>query len=406
MSISQLPIQLPPPSSSHPIVSASVTRILTLANFSADLKTRDLQSIFTKWSEERGGFKIKWIDDITALAVFADATVAKRAYLSLLLDPPAILPPPATIRPYDGPDAQAIIHSVNARTHGHAGTNNRASFAGTSNTGMQQGGMRGTNGATFSIPPPPMGISHGRASSVSTVLGPSGGGTSILGSSAPTGSGFGASNQRMGSFSTSNAPNGSTSSYHARGSSSAGSRTRSSVSGVLSGFQASGGLDRSSLTGGGPGGRLPTHMEAESPIQSHTPTTTAQTNSAPPRYPPTFRSSSSDSLSNTSSSRDDLTSPPLDVVGGMAAEGGPGGRPRMTDGAKRMVGHSIGARLGGTSSNGNGNGNGAGNGTATGGLADFNKIRRESLDAASAEKALRQVEKALEGLGVTATIDS
>ncbi len=77
MSVSQLPIQLPPPSNSHPIVSASVTRILTLANFSPDLKTRDLQGVFSKWSEDKGGYKIKWIDDVTALAVFADATVGE-----------------------------------------------------------------------------------------------------------------------------------------------------------------------------------------------------------------------------------------------------------------------------------------------------------------------------------------
>jgi hypothetical protein len=80
MSISQMPIQLPQPSSSsssHPIISASVTRILTLSNFSPELKTRDLQSVFARWSEEKGGYKIKWIDDITALAVFADATVGE-----------------------------------------------------------------------------------------------------------------------------------------------------------------------------------------------------------------------------------------------------------------------------------------------------------------------------------------
>ncbi len=72
----------------------------------------------------------------------------------------------------------------------------------------------------------------------------------------------------------------------------------------------------------------------------------------------------------------------------------------MTDGAKRIVGHSIGSRLGGPANGGNGNG-------VAGGLsADFSRMRRESLDAASAEKALKQVEKALEGLGVTSTVDS
>jgi hypothetical protein len=39
-------------------------------------------------------------------------------------------------------------------------------------------------------------------------------------------------------------------------------------------------------------------------------------------------------------------------------------------------------------------------------LTDFNKIRRESLDAESAEKALREVQKALSGLGVATTVES
>jgi len=60
--------------------------------------------------------------------VFADATVAKRAYLSIIANPPAIFSSPtsdtsAVIRPYDGPDAQAIIQNVNSRgqnpTRGH-----------------------------------------------------------------------------------------------------------------------------------------------------------------------------------------------------------------------------------------------------------------------------------------------
>ena len=44
---------------------------------------------------------------------------AKRAYLNTLAFPPAILTSPtgqsATIRPYDGPDAQAVIQTVNSR---------------------------------------------------------------------------------------------------------------------------------------------------------------------------------------------------------------------------------------------------------------------------------------------------
>lgn len=53
---------------------------------------------------------------------------AKRAYLSIIANPPAIFSSPtsdssAVIRPYDGPDAQAIIQNVNSRgqhpTRGH-----------------------------------------------------------------------------------------------------------------------------------------------------------------------------------------------------------------------------------------------------------------------------------------------
>ena len=45
--------------------------------------------------------------------------IAKRAYLSLLLSPPVLFLPPATIRPYDRPDAAQIIQSLAARTMGH-----------------------------------------------------------------------------------------------------------------------------------------------------------------------------------------------------------------------------------------------------------------------------------------------
>jgi hypothetical protein len=56
--------------------------------------------------------------------------IAKRAYLSIIAIPPAIFSSPtsdspAIIRPYDGPDAQAIIQNVNSRgqnpSRGHNG---------------------------------------------------------------------------------------------------------------------------------------------------------------------------------------------------------------------------------------------------------------------------------------------
>jgi hypothetical protein len=45
--------------------------------------------------------------------------LAKRAYLSLLLNPPQSFLPPATLKPYDRPDASQIIASLAARTMGH-----------------------------------------------------------------------------------------------------------------------------------------------------------------------------------------------------------------------------------------------------------------------------------------------
>jgi len=108
---------LQPPS--QPQISAAVTRILHLTNFSPELKTRDLQLIFKEWDNDKGGYRIKWLDDVNALVVFADPVVAKRAYLSLLLRPPATFPPPATIRPYDQADAASIIAQLSARAMGH-----------------------------------------------------------------------------------------------------------------------------------------------------------------------------------------------------------------------------------------------------------------------------------------------
>ena len=43
----------------------------------SSLKTRDLQAMFKEWEGEKGGFRIKWVDDTNALVVFADANVGK-----------------------------------------------------------------------------------------------------------------------------------------------------------------------------------------------------------------------------------------------------------------------------------------------------------------------------------------
>jgi hypothetical protein len=84
MSISSLANIATPniPLPSQPI-SAATTRILTLSNFSPQIKTKDLHQAFQPWAEDKGGYKIKWIDDVTALAVFNDATVGEYRFRCL-----------------------------------------------------------------------------------------------------------------------------------------------------------------------------------------------------------------------------------------------------------------------------------------------------------------------------------
>ncbi|EST06713.1 Nucleotide-binding, alpha-beta plait [Kalmanozyma brasiliensis GHG001] len=102
--------------SALPLLSPLVTRILQLSGFPPQLKTRDLQQVFSAYEEEKGGYKIKWVDDTTALIIFADPAVAKKAYLRTIMAPAHQLINdngiPAKIKPYDGDDASAIISSV------------------------------------------------------------------------------------------------------------------------------------------------------------------------------------------------------------------------------------------------------------------------------------------------------
>jgi len=110
-------------------LSASVTRILSLTGFPKELKTKDIQAAFSEWDNLNGGFKIKWRDDTSLLIVFQDPVIAKRAYLNTIAFPPPILTSTAgisaTIKPYDGPDAQAVIQTVNARGQSHASNPSR-----------------------------------------------------------------------------------------------------------------------------------------------------------------------------------------------------------------------------------------------------------------------------------------
>jgi len=115
-------------------LSASVTRILSLTGFPKELKTKDIQAAFSEWENASGGFRIKWIDDTSLLIVFNDAGVAKRAYLQAICQPPPSIfanDSGSVIKPYDGPDAQAIIQTVNSRHQSNAsrGHNSRGSVS-------------------------------------------------------------------------------------------------------------------------------------------------------------------------------------------------------------------------------------------------------------------------------------
>ncbi|KAJ7750226.1 hypothetical protein B0H16DRAFT_1549886 [Mycena metata] len=140
-------------------LSASVTRILYLTGFPKELKTKDIQSAFAEWEAVNGGFKIKWRDDTSLLIVFQDASVAKRAYLHTIAFPPPILTSTstgtsATIKPYDGPDAQNVIQTVNAR--GQHNSNPSRANNGRSNS------ISGFQGVSPIAPRPPSGsISRG-----------------------------------------------------------------------------------------------------------------------------------------------------------------------------------------------------------------------------------------------------
>jgi hypothetical protein len=68
-----------------PLLSPLQTRILELSGFPAALKTRDIAAVFAPYDEGSAaggvgpgaGFKIKWVDDTTALIVFDEATTGE-----------------------------------------------------------------------------------------------------------------------------------------------------------------------------------------------------------------------------------------------------------------------------------------------------------------------------------------
>jgi len=146
-------------------LSACVTRILSLSGFPPSLKTRDIQAAFGEYENERGGFRIKWIDDTSLLIVFNDAAVgeltvqiaamddllltdgraAKKAYLQTLVNPPPQFMSPTSdkavhLRPYDGPDAQNVIAAVNSRASGHRARASISASSGNVMAGLVQVG--------------------------------------------------------------------------------------------------------------------------------------------------------------------------------------------------------------------------------------------------------------------------
>ncbi|KAG8733098.1 hypothetical protein FRC11_008742 [Ceratobasidium sp. 423] len=148
----------PPPPPPPQQLSACVTRILSLSGFPQSLKTRDVQQAFAEYDQDRGGFRIKWVDDTSLLLVFNDAVVAKKAYLNTLLSPPAALLSPTSttrvqIKPYDGPEAQSIIQAVQQRAHGH-GHSGSVAYKGHASRASFSGGAMGSFGAGTSVPRP------------------------------------------------------------------------------------------------------------------------------------------------------------------------------------------------------------------------------------------------------------
>nr|XP_019048456.1 hypothetical protein I302_02228 [Kwoniella bestiolae CBS 10118]OCF27386.1 hypothetical protein I302_02228 [Kwoniella bestiolae CBS 10118] len=192
--------------------------------------------MFKDWEAEKGGYRIKWVDDVNALVVFADASIAKRAYLSLLLHPSPQFS--GLIKPYDRPDAAQIIQSLAARSLGHRST----------------GSTLNGSISTFPFPTnndPAQPQIHSRAMSVTNPLNKSG---SI--SINPSGSISGALNGGMGHVRGSTAPQRIGGGGHHRTSSA--SSSWNNRSGSFGGMGGGGVLSFSSSAAN----KLPTHNES------------------------------------------------------------------------------------------------------------------------------------------------
>ncbi|KAI9636004.1 uncharacterized protein MKK02DRAFT_33300 [Dioszegia hungarica] len=323
--------------------TAAVTRILHLSSFPAELKTRDLQAMFKEYEGEKGGFRIKWVDDVNALVVFVDAGVAKRAYLNFLLYPPMAFPAPAKIRPYDRPDAAQIIQTLTARTMGH-----RSSM---SNAISTSGGLHTVQPGQPSIDGLP-GF-HSRAMSMSNGMNPS-----SATSSAPTIPGT--IGGGMGAFAFPKSGTG-------RPMSGLASRTQVAT-GAGHGRSGSGSASFSRQAGSGlgalnfGGSRLPTHAESlDSPAR--------------PSAPFPVRRTTKEMEQSRSNESSDTSTEAIVVM----------------DHAPLSGGVPLGLGLGADPIPGGGSGFGQWKMPSKAGGG----ARRESM---SAEKAMREVEKALAGV--------
>ena len=165
--------------------------------------------------------------------------LAKRAYLHLLLNPPVSFPPPAQIKPYDRPDAAAIIAQLTARAMGHrSSASAMQSISGLpTETGISVAGSTPghSRGLSFSNP-------NANGNGAGTGLaGPANGGGGGL-----AGSGPGAGGQPSGGMGGFVMPT----KRHSRNGSASSSWARTSMGGGVLNFPSS----KSS-------GRLPTHSE-------------------------------------------------------------------------------------------------------------------------------------------------
>ncbi|RKO87558.1 hypothetical protein BDK51DRAFT_39575 [Blyttiomyces helicus] len=98
-----MPKEQPSPIRSRPRVTREEaeqingpTRMLEVYDFPAAYNSSTLHKLFEDYVSSRGGYRIKWVSDTSAIVIFASAITAKAAYVNLLDMTEA------KIRPYNG----------------------------------------------------------------------------------------------------------------------------------------------------------------------------------------------------------------------------------------------------------------------------------------------------------------